>query len=87
MVCRAVRPRTELLRLVVVGPTLVADPEARLPGRGAYLCPRPACLQGAGGRDGAVLRRALRSPGLDVGPALADLRAANGAASDGAAAP
>ena len=87
MVCRAAHPQDELLRVVARGSLLTEDPGSRLGGRGAYLCPRSACLQGAGARDGAALRRALRSPGLDVGPALARLRAAHGDATDGAVAP
>ncbi|MGA1078622.1 MAG: YlxR family protein [Nitriliruptoraceae bacterium] len=87
VVCRATRPQDELLRVVVRGAALTEDPGSRLGGRGAYLCPRTACLQGAGARDGAALRRALRAPGVDVGPALARLRAAHGDATDGATAP
>jgi predicted RNA-binding protein YlxR (DUF448 family) len=87
VVCRAARPRTELLRVVAVGSRLTADPSARLPGRGAYLCGRPECLQGAGARDGAALRRALRAGDLEVGPGLASLKAALEGAVDGATSP
>jgi predicted RNA-binding protein YlxR (DUF448 family) len=87
VVCRTARPQDELLRVVATGGVLTEDPSSRLGGRGAYLCPRTECLQGAGARDGAALRRALRSPGLDVGPALARLRATHGDATDGAVAP
>ncbi len=39
---------------------LVADPAARLPGRGAYTCSTPACMQRAGERGG--FSRAFRQP-------------------------
>ena len=44
--CRTTRPQRELLRFVC-GPEgrAVLDARGRLPGRGAYLCPRPACLR------------------------------------------
>jgi predicted RNA-binding protein YlxR (DUF448 family) len=87
VVCRTARPQDALLRVVAAGAELVVDPGSRRGGRGAYLCPRPTSLQGAGARDGAVLRRALRRPDLEVGPALAELRATHGDATDGATAP
>jgi len=52
--CRAVAPQRELVRVafrpaVAEGsadhaPDLVLDPKRRLPGRGAYVHPRPACV-------------------------------------------
>ncbi len=87
VVCRTARPQDELLRVLAQGSALVADPGSRLPGRGAYLCPRPACLQGAGDRGGAALRRALRAPDLDVGPTLGRLRSEHGDATDGVTTP
>lgn len=87
VVCRAARPKDQLLRVVAVGSRLTPDPSSRLPGRGAYLCRRPGCLQGAGARDGAALRRALRAGDLEVGPGLASLRATLEGAADGATAP
>lgn len=50
--CGAVRAKPDLLRLALDGRTVVADPAARLPGRGAYVC-GAACL------ERAVHRRAL----------------------------
>jgi predicted RNA-binding protein YlxR (DUF448 family) len=85
--CRTVRPRSELLRLVAVGPALTVDPAARLPGRGAYLCPCPECLQRAGAKDGAALRRALRVGDLEVAATLAALRAALPGPVDGPTSP
>jgi predicted RNA-binding protein YlxR (DUF448 family) len=48
------------LRLAAVDGLAVPDPEARLPGRGAYLCRTTACLERAK-RRGAVART-LRQP-------------------------
>jgi predicted RNA-binding protein YlxR (DUF448 family) len=39
---------------------VVPDPDARLPGRGAYVCPERECA--ARGLSAASLRRALRAP-------------------------
>ncbi|MBX3157357.1 MAG: YlxR family protein [Deltaproteobacteria bacterium] len=52
--CRAIAPQRELVRIAVQGPRLVADPARRLPGRGAYVHARPACVTVAG------LARSLR---------------------------
>ena len=43
--CRAMKPKKLLVRVVAPadGPVSV-DRTGRLPGRGAYLCPDPACL-------------------------------------------
>jgi uncharacterized protein len=60
--CRARRPQTELVRLRLVGATLVVDMGERGPGRGAYLCRQTACVERARVRDAAVLRRALQGP-------------------------
>ena len=52
--CGAVRPKPELIRLVCDGESRVrVDPVGTAPGRGAYVCPTPACL------DGAIARRRL----------------------------
>jgi uncharacterized protein len=52
-----VRPKAELLRLVAVGGRVVIDPEATMPGRGAYVC-GPACAERAVKRR--AVTRALR---------------------------
>jgi predicted RNA-binding protein YlxR (DUF448 family) len=49
-----------MLRVAAVAGRVVPDPEARLPGRGAYVCPTPECAR-SGLRPQAV-RRALRAP-------------------------
>jgi predicted RNA-binding protein YlxR (DUF448 family) len=46
--CRAVAPQRELVRVAVDGARLVVDRERRLPGRGAYVHPRPACVTAPG---------------------------------------
>lgn len=75
--CRERGAQDLLLRLVAV-PTesgalsVRPDPRRRLPGRGAYLHPRPACLALAEKRR--AFPRALRLPGpLDLGPLRAAL--------------
>jgi predicted RNA-binding protein YlxR (DUF448 family) len=57
--CRARAPKPELVRVVVVDDAAVVDRDGRLPGRGAYVHPVPACAEAAT-RPG-VLVRALRS--------------------------
>lgn len=62
--CRARRPRAELIR-IVRGPDGRAcfDLEGRLPGRGAWFCPSPACLEAlAPGALGHVLRAPVQLP-------------------------
>jgi predicted RNA-binding protein YlxR (DUF448 family) len=59
--CGEVRPKREMVRLVRVSGGVVVDPSGRKAGRGAYLCPMPACWQ-AGlkkGRLEHVLRTAI----------------------------
>ena len=53
---RAAKPA--LARLVVVDGEVVADPEQRLPGRGAYVCPQLGCWQRARARS--AFARAFR---------------------------
>ena len=56
--CQTSRPKKELVR-VVRGPdgTISIDTVGKKPGRGAYLCPDPACLAKA--RKARRLERAL----------------------------
>lgn len=56
--CRTMRPKRELIRAVRApegGITL--DFKGKAPGRGAYLCPDPACLKKA--RKSRALERAF----------------------------
>src|SRR5919109_555501 len=57
--CRQARPKSELMRLVL-DPTgrLMVDPQGKLPGRGAYICPQRACAAQA--LKGTRLREAFR---------------------------
>ncbi|GAA1829939.1 hypothetical protein GCM10009836_04790 [Pseudonocardia ailaonensis] len=49
------------MRVVAVDGALVPDPRRRLPGRGAWVHPRPECLDRAERRS--AFPRALRVPG------------------------
>jgi predicted RNA-binding protein YlxR (DUF448 family) len=70
--CRERGAQDLLLRVVAVttdpgAPSVRPDPRRRLPGRGAYVHPRPECLALAERRR--AFPRALRLPGpLDLGP-------------------
>src|ERR1700691_4161271 len=65
--CKARAAKSSLLRLVVAGDGIVPDPQARQPGRGAYLHPSLACFELAQRRR--AFSRALRVPGsLNTAP-------------------
>jgi predicted RNA-binding protein YlxR (DUF448 family) len=53
--------KSDLLRVVAVGGDVVADPAARMPGRGAYLHLSQGCLERA--RRRRAFSRALRAKG------------------------
>jgi uncharacterized protein len=59
-----VAPKRSLLRWSADGGTVVADPEARLPGRGAYTCRTRRCVDQAARRGGfnRAFRRAVTAP-------------------------
>ncbi|MDT0341071.1 YlxR family protein [Streptomyces litchfieldiae] len=59
--CRERSAREGLLRVVVIGDRCVPDLRGTLPGRGAYVHPRPACLELAVRRR--AFPRALRVQG------------------------
>ncbi|MGH3168506.1 MAG: YlxR family protein [Trebonia sp.] len=59
--CKERAAKSSLLRLVVAGNGVVPDPQARQPGRGAYLHPSQACLELAQRRR--AFPRALRVHG------------------------
>ena len=58
--CREMKPKKELIR-VVRSPegTVNLDFKGKLPGRGAYVCPNPACLAKA--RKSKALERAFET--------------------------
>lgn len=60
MACGRRAPKSGLLRFAVVEGELRPDPEGRLPGRGAYLCPEQGCWERAVARR--AFARALRAP-------------------------
>jgi predicted RNA-binding protein YlxR (DUF448 family) len=70
--CRRARPKAEMIRIVrSPSGTAEVDRAAVMPGRGAYVCPDPACV-------GLVRRRlasALRADGVDVNSIVRDLEA------------
>ncbi|GEB51683.1 MULTISPECIES: YlxR family protein [Streptomyces] len=59
--CRQRTDKRSLLRVVVNGGSLIPDLRGRLPGRGAYVHPVPACLEQAARRR--AFNRAFRGPG------------------------
>lgn len=64
--CRAAVPQRELVRVAVAGQRAVADLRRRLPGRGAYVHARPACLAAAGkGGLARSLRRTVTRAELE----------------------
>ena len=58
--CREMKPKRELIR-VVRSPegTISLDFKGKMPGRGAYVCPDPACLAKA--RKSRALERAFET--------------------------
>jgi uncharacterized protein len=73
--CRTTRRQTELLRLARTPSGVRFDPRGRQPGRGAYLCPDPRCIDAAARRGATSLRRALRgAPETEIREALDALR-------------
>jgi predicted RNA-binding protein YlxR (DUF448 family) len=72
--CRARAAKIDLLRVVAVAGSLVVDRRGRLPGRGAYVHPDPACVDLAVRRK--AFPRALRHAGaLDLSPLQAFVNA------------
>ena len=59
--CREMRPKKELIRVVRSPEGQVSlDFRGKLPGRGAYVCPNPACL--AKTKKSKALERAFSAP-------------------------
>ncbi len=76
LACRRRGDKSSFVRLVARGGTVAVDVASRLPGRGAYLCPRQPCLDAALRRDGAAVARALRLRGPQAADSNDQLRAA-----------
>lgn len=70
--CRTARPQDTLLRIARTPEGVRFDPDMRLPGRGAYVCPDPSCVAAARRRDAAAVRRALRGPSMSQVDAVMD---------------
>lgn len=65
--CGRKAPQRELLRFAAPEGVLTADPERRLPGRGAYTCRRPSCFERAASRRAfarTLRRTVIVPPGL-----------------------
>lgn len=62
--CRTTRAKPDLWRFVVTPDGVVHDPTQTLPGRGAYVCPEPRCVDRLDRTSGQQLRRAL--PDADI---------------------
>lgn len=58
--CRRTRAKADLARIVRSPDGVRYDPEQRSPGRGAYVCHDPQCVEAAARRGGHPVRRALR---------------------------
>ncbi len=67
--CRRVRPKADLVRLVR-GADGAVRPDPRAPGRGAYVCPDPGCVERA--LKAGRLSQAFRKPSV-AGADLATL--------------
>ncbi|MGH2699935.1 MAG: YlxR family protein [Actinomycetota bacterium] len=63
--CRTRRPKDELIRVTVApdGAIVAEGARARAPGRGAYVCNAPACMNRA--IESGALGRALKRKDLD----------------------
>ena len=85
--CRTAAPRAQLLRVVAsTDGDLVVDSRARMPGRGAWIHPDPACVSLAERRR--AFGRALRLSGSpDVAPVREHLAAQAASAPDAPPAP
>ena len=59
--CRTPRAKPELVRIAATPEGVRVDPDQTLPGRGAYVCPEPQCLEAIERTGGHTLRRALRT--------------------------
>ncbi len=77
--CREMKPKSELIRVVRSPEGEVSlDFRGKKPGRGAYLCPDPACLAKA--KKSRAIERAFSAPvGPEVYAALeAQMKAGDG---------
>ena len=59
--CRTTRAKSDLVRIAATPEGVRIDHDHVLPGRGAYVCPDPACIEHLERAKGHTLRRALRT--------------------------
>jgi len=71
--CRTPREKRALLRVARTPEGVLADPDARRSGRGAYVCPDRDCIAAARRRGAGPLRRALRGGGEDEASTALDV--------------
>ena len=58
--CREMKPKSALVRIVRSPEGVISlDPRGKLPGRGVYVCPDPACLRKA--QKSRLLERSLET--------------------------
>jgi len=62
--CRGSFTKNDVVRIVAASGGVVVDYREKLPGRGAYVCPRPECIRKALSREG--LSRALHTARLTL---------------------
>jgi predicted RNA-binding protein YlxR (DUF448 family) len=62
--CRGTFAKNDVVRIVAVSGSVIVDYREKLPGRGAYVCPRPECIRKALSREG--LSRALHTARLTL---------------------
>ncbi|MFZ4504898.1 MAG: YlxR family protein [Microbacteriaceae bacterium] len=70
--CRTRDDRASLVRVVLAGSTVVVDPTATAPGRGAWVHPTADCVNNAVSRGGFA-RSFRRSAAFDAGGLLAHI--------------
>ena len=83
LACRQRDSKASLHRFTIASGTIVADPSASKPGRGAYLCHRQSCLDAAMARGAVRLLGALRARGSDVTVDEQTIRAAQSSNTEG----
>lgn len=59
--CRTTRAKPQLVRIAATPEGVRVDHDHVLPGRGAYVCPDPTCIENIERTKGHTLRRALRT--------------------------
>jgi hypothetical protein len=62
--CRGSFAKNDVVRIVAASGNVIVDYRERLPGRGAYVCPKPDCIRKALSRES--LSRALHTAGLTL---------------------